>query len=159
ASCEVVSIPSARVTHEGLRRGRGQGHPTKGITQFPANLFLRLLGYYLAEGWCQKAKRPRYEVNLAQAPGGSQHRIVDTIRALGLRPRVSGHHVTFASKELWHFLQDCGSGADAKYIPTWIKSLDAPLLEVLLESLIDGDGTRNSDGSPKKFYSTSKTLA
>ncbi len=69
SSCEVIRIPSARVIRPTHRRDRGRGFRTKGITEFDPRLFLRFLGYYLTEGWCQKAKRPRYEINLAQYCG------------------------------------------------------------------------------------------
>ena len=85
--------------------------------------------------------------------------MVETIRALGFKPRVSGHHITFASKELWLFLQSCGDGAEFKQVPGWIKALDPSLLEELFQALLDGDGTRSRDGMARKFYSTSKTLA
>ncbi len=159
SQCDVISIPSARVIHKTSRRNRRRGHSTKGITDFEPRVFLRFLGYFVTEGWCQKAKRPRYEINLAQKPGPCREQMLETIRALGFRPRVSGHHITFASKDLWCFLQSCGDGADMKQLPVWIKHLDAPLLEELFNAMIDGDGTRNGDGSPKKFYSTSKILA
>lgn len=120
---------------------------------------MRFLGYYVTEGWCQKAKRPRYEINVAQKDGPVRDRIIDTIRALGFRPRVAGHHISFASKELWQFLQECGNGADQKRLPQWVKALDTSLLDQLLQAMIDGDGTRDRNGTAKKFYSTSKTLA
>jgi glutamate-1-semialdehyde aminotransferase len=157
--CEVVRIPSARVCRQTGRRDRGRGSPTKGITEFAPRLFFRFLGYFLSEGWCQKSKRKRYEISLAQKPGPGQARMSETIRGLGFRPRVSGHHISFDSKDLWQFLQDCGDRADSKRIPTWVKALDALFLDDLFQALVDGDGTRNRDGSPKKFYSTSKTLA
>jgi glutamate-1-semialdehyde aminotransferase len=156
--CETVRIPSARVIPRAHRRDRGRGHPTKGVTEFESRAFLRFLGYYLTEGWCQKSSRARYEINLAQKAGPRQERFLETVRTLGFRPRVSGHHIIFASKDLWHFLQECGDGADAKRIPAWVKRLDVPLLDELFQALVDGDGTRNYNGDPRKFYSTSKTL-
>ncbi len=159
ARCDVIRIPSARVVRRTHRRDRRRGHPTKGITEFDPRLFLRFLGYYVTEGWCQKAKRPRYEIHLAQNPGACRERMLETIRALGFQPRLSANHISFASKDLWHFLQSCGDGASFKQIPTWIKQLDSSLLEELFEAMIDGDGTRGPDGRPKKFYSTSKILA
>lgn len=158
-ACELVTIPSARAGRSEGRRDRRLGHPTKGITEFEPRAFMRFLGYYVTEGWCQKAKRPRYEIQIAQKRGRLQQRIVETIRSLGFRPRVADHHISFASKDLWNFLQECGHGADLKRLPQWVKQLEAPLLDELLQAMIDGDGTRSRDGSPRKFYSASKTLA
>ncbi|MBI1726864.1 MAG: aminotransferase class III-fold pyridoxal phosphate-dependent enzyme [Candidatus Rokubacteria bacterium] len=157
--CDVVRIPSARTIRPESRPDRRRGHPTKGITEFEPRAFMRFLGYFVTEGWCQKAKRPRYEVNVAQKDGPVRDRIIDTIRALGFRPRVADHHISFASKELWQFLQECGNGADVKRLPQWVKGLDTSLLNELFQAMIDGDGTRNRNGTAKKFYSTSKTLA
>ena len=120
---------------------------------------MRFLGYFVTEGWCQKARRPRYEIHLAQNEGPVREKIIGTIRALGFRPRIAGHHISFASKELWQFLQECGNGADLKRLPQWAKGLGTPLLDELFEAMIDGDGTRDGSGAARKFYSTSKTLA
>ena len=159
ASSDVVRIPSARSIRPESRLDRRRGHATKGITEFEPRAFVRFLGYYVTEGWCRKAKRPRYEIKLAQNDGPVRERIIDTIRTLGFRPRVAGHHISFASKELWQYLQECGNGADVKRLPQWVKALDTTLLAELFEAMIDGDGTRSRAGTPKKFYSTSKTLA
>jgi len=60
-----------------------------------------------------------------------------------------------------HLFNECGHGSENKRIPQWIKNLPKEKLQILLDALMDGDGTRRNDGStPRyKYSTTSKQLA
>ena len=146
-----------RTSRECSRKDRTKGRPTKGIVRFPAAEFMRFIGWFISEGWCQRHRRARYEIHLAQNPGILRERMLQAIRDLGFVPRESGPKIIFSSKELWYFLRQCGQGANKKRVPERLKQLGPDLLRVLLEALIDGDGTRS--GGRLAFYTTSPRLA
>lgn len=153
-----VRIESQKIAPRTIRKDRQRGFRTKGIVAFDSAAFVRWLGFYIAEGHCQRRKRAAYEVHVSQMPGPKRNQILALTAHLGFRAYETKTAVVFSSKELYVWLDRCGHGAAEKCVPREIKALSPRLLRLLLDGLVDGDGTR-ANGRVRKFYTTSRVLA
>ncbi|MBI5035429.1 MAG: SDR family NAD(P)-dependent oxidoreductase [Chloroflexi bacterium] len=127
--------------------------PSKSIPMFD---WLRFLGWYISEGHCYESKKTgNCIVSLTTFYRTAE--AVAVMKAIGLSPVVDHHHIIATSKQLYTYLRSLGK-SHAKYIPQNIKQLKPKYLEVLLESLLAGDG--NKQGKNGWRYTTvSKQLA
>jgi hypothetical protein len=115
----------------------------------PIRPWLKLLGYYISEGCLQytKAGRP-VAVDITQSTK-SPYRvdIINAIRDAGFNPKVYGNHIKIHDIGLARYLTRYGTVATQKCLTFNEKELHPELLEVLLHSLINGDGSRRRDGT------------
>lgn len=121
-------------------------------TDFDMDNFLRLMGWYISEGYVDCNSQ------LAICQNKSKHR--ESIEAL-----LDEMDVDYYSNEDQYvingqvlgewFLDNCGGDSYEKNIPEWVFNLHWKHLDCLLETLVDGDGTRNSEKS--LAYSTVST--
>ncbi len=117
--------------------------------------YLRLAGYWLAEGSLGSTAGVEYQVtfNLGideEHTLGTQ--IVADLALLGLRGRIERHKeyqnvciVATSSRQLAQRLKnDCGSGAHAKHLPGWFTGLNRRQKLLLLTALFQGDAFINT---------------
>jgi len=112
--------------------------------------WLRLVGWYVAEGSVYEIKPKEYEdtkrgrskkVQLGQIDEGGRERIAGLLERMGLNPRREARQISFCNTVIADWLvENCGSGSANKKLPEFVFDLDAELLEVLFETLIEGDG-------------------
>lgn len=151
---QTIILPSAR----NIATRRGKGHPTKGVVSLDSLLFAELLGYFISEGFRLKRKRAAYEIVICQNKGPVYDRIAEVIRRLGFRPHLGARKVTFASKELWLWLEAVGDGAPRKHLPRQVMAWSSKRLRILLDAMVTGDGTVARNGH-RTYYTSSKRLA
>jgi hypothetical protein len=142
------------------RAGRGSHH-TERTRDIPMNLWLRFLGWYLAEGSAFRDKGG-YVISLGFGDKDLRYKdeIDECLCSLGVRPRwiVTGEHsyeIRLSHKQLYEYLVKFGHAAE-KYIPKDIKALPKERLEVILDALVKGDGTVTKHGS-RVFGTVSST--
>lgn len=135
------------------------------MRQIPMKLWLRFLGYFLAEGWTVKQK---HTVSLSQMPGELAVKMERTIVAIGrylggkvqrqLRPNGSiNWHLHDKSLYEW-MVVNCGQYSHTKKMPSFVYTLDGELLKVLLRAMVAGDGSIRKSGS-REYFTTSVELA
>ena len=118
---------------------------TVGGKQYDARLFMRFLGWYLAEGSTtavdqQKSpRRFRYQISIHQEPGPNHREIAEICRALFGRVWVGKDKVYVIEDSLAERLIDLGKSHE-KRIPPDIKQLSRDLLAVFLDAFCKGDG-------------------
>jgi uncharacterized protein (DUF433 family) len=117
----------------------------------PAAPFLRLMGWYVAEGNLNHANR---QVEISQNPGERQDEIAALCRELGYNPYVWGCKVRVSSIQLYEFLRDLGT-SETKFVPAWIKGLTPALIWEFLEGYLRGDGCKAMRGGEMKWHSAS----
>lgn len=108
--------------------------------RIPIELYLKFLGWYLAEGCTHKGDT----IMLAQSKASAYYEeIKDTISELGFEfHEWSGTRaLIFYDARLAKHLKPLGK-AHKKYIPTWIKRLPPKYINILLESYWKGDGCK-----------------
>ena len=127
--------------------------------------FVRYLGYYISEGYASEENG-----NISQKIGTeSCERIRGTFESTGLSygnwTNKNGMEVFSIHKPQRQWLMENVPGkAKQKFIPKWVKNLPKEYLEILLEALIDGDGSIHSTQLKKgslyqTYMSASRKLA
>lgn len=127
------------------------------------DLFLKFLGYFISEGSTTEIRGP---ITISQKRG----LIADSIRQClndlefeicEVESREDELNFSFSHLGLWEWLREnCGTGSRIKRIPNFVLDLSPRQMNILLESLNDGDGSRDPRGSEGSFsyITTSKTL-
>jgi replicative DNA helicase Mcm len=146
----------------GLRRKHGKGNITLKSSSLNANDFLEFLGYYISEGNLKHTNGTGYSVVLNQGEGMILDKMVGVIERLGFKPNLLKNKdkifgVRFFSNQMYNLLKDLGT-AETKFIPKDIlKFISVDQALILLNALIDGDGSRW--GGAWRYYTISKQLA
>lgn len=123
----------------------------------PLNQYMmRIIGYYLAEGSLLSYDRRRsknyldgiqFSFGFNEKEYEYANEVCGLLEKLGFRGRIIkskyGYAVRVYSRVLAEFLiKQFGQGSHFKHLPLWIKMLPKKKLTALLESYINGDGTR-----------------
>lgn len=118
--------------------------------------WLRFMGWYLSDGGIYRWRKSNYRIILASTDDERLNHAERLLYSMGFNPTRGKKGVEVYSKQLFKYLEKFG-GSKQKYIPTKTKNLSSNLLEVLLESLLKGDGSK--DGKRKYYWTSSKKLA
>ena len=124
--------------------------------------WLDFFGWWIAEGSIRENQNPKtkstyYQIIISQSSVVNEVKckeIERAIESLGWDWSYSGHNYyiwTGYNKQLVQYLRQF-SGAENKYIPIELKNLSVRQLNILLNTLMAGDGHRN------QYYSKSKRL-
>jgi len=139
-----------------------EGYEVDEIAGVPVDIFMKFLGYYLAEDEVLIINN-EMRIKVAKKNTSPQYKdALETIKAVaesrGKNFCAYGDGITiYGDRELIEYLQKLGHG-DEKHIPPELKNLSKRLLNIMLEAYINGDGNRSS-GNCKRAYTTSKRLA
>lgn len=110
--------------------------------------FFEYVGYYLSEG-SMSCKKSNYQISVSQSEESPVlHRMISCLDGLGMKYsdyNYSGkkvHSLTICNKQFVMFIKkEFGSHADNKSIPAWMKNAPVEYLKILIQALIDGDGS------------------
>jgi len=130
--------------------------------------FLRIVGWYVSEGWRNVDKKRNnsiYSVGISQSSTANPEtfkKIKDVLKKYNIcRLYPSGPNSFIISntmnKELVTYLKtNLGVGSSTKRIPKELKNLSSRYLKILLEALVDGDGSERpatkKKQTDKKYY-------
>lgn len=103
---------------------------------FTPSQWMKFLGWYLSEGSLDKR---RYGISISQKCPDGRARIEVLLKDSGLKFYKDRTAYRFSNKKLCKYLSQFGYSYD-KFIPTEVKQYTSPLLEDLLEAIVDGDG-------------------
>jgi len=120
--------------------------------------FVRFLGYFVSEGSTTETPGP---ITLSQNAGEVATRMMAALRGLGFDPSVTESRpgqlkIDICHVGLWAWLREhCGTASSSKRLPAFALDLCQRQLELLLDSMVDGDGSLPQLGSDGSFtYST-----
>ena len=124
-------------------------------TAFEMDDWLELIGWFVTEG---SFVREKPGIVLHQQDDGGREAIRALLDRMELNYSVDEDRFTISNRFLhdW-FAENCGDGFAEKRIPAWVFELDASHLQVLLNTLIAGDGSR-ADSGLGKFWTKSDRL-
>ena len=135
--------------------------------KIPMNVWVDFLGWYLSEGNVRYKNDKTYGTIIVQ----NEDNIESPLRPVSLLCDMFNwnsnvysdtnsecRRITIYGKQLATYLQRFGKAGD-KYIPQEIKNLDKKYLKILLNSLVDGDGSAHREERSWRYYSISKQLA
>jgi len=118
------------------------------------------MGYFLSEGSISKRGKDYGSIEISQQDGNIKNKIKNNIIKIGFKPNNHKNKgVLISNKQLFKALEEyVNVKARNKYVPSYLKNLDKRYLHKFLEAFIDGDGSRNQDGTKKIFTSSQKLL-
>jgi hypothetical protein len=146
----------------------------------PVELYLEFLGYLISEGCLYTDDENTYITNICQTYKKYQKDMFDCINKFSSHINKSVRHAntktdlenniwsgSFNNKELFFYFKNELQNSEGKVkcynkqIPKWIKNLSPRLLNILLTSLVKGDGSVYDNNKSNRFayYTTSKQLA
>lgn len=146
--------PAPEITFQGI------GNHSKTYT-FDSRTWAKFLGWYIAEGCvCNNAKNG-YRVWLSQTLEDGRIEIKDILDDMGVNYHVpkDKRSFVFASKPICNELDRFGKYAKNKCIPQDVKNWDTEHLELLLDTIVEADGTWVKRGYNGHFVTASKRLA
>jgi hypothetical protein len=122
----------------------------------PNNTFVKLLGWYLADGWTHP-QQFRHKVEFSDPDEESQKELHEIATKLNRNLIVGkGNHsdtVTLYYAPFFRYVKPLGKSWE-KYVPKEVKNLPKKELSILLETYLKGDGH-----DQRTFTTTSKRLA
>lgn len=135
--------------------------------------YLRLMGWYLSDGTCNFRNGKVKCICISQSK--PQSRLTQTFTKMIKNGKVSVKKYTYPAREHQNFPEskwilpqdiskalhlDCGHGALGKRIPRWVFLLTKRNMDILLKSMLQGDGTKRLHADNTfVYYSVSKSLA
>ena len=144
--------------------GNGATKKPKEDRKCDIKVWASFLGYFISEGWILDNGSKIWTVGLSQNKGNIADKISKTLNDMPINWNAiyskDGKMITWTvvDKALWHFLKDTvGAGAYNKKIPNYAKQWDTDTLKILIETLLDGDGSRV--GAYSRYFTVSKQLA
>src|SRR2546428_9473111 len=131
-----------------LKRGTRGKRPSRLPTVAVNEDFLRLIGYFIAEGSTHRAYVRFSLGNHEEHFAGEIIRLIESL--FGLRAAIyrysgskSGLEITACHAALANAFRNlCGRGAEKKHIPFVLQDLPTSQKRILIESIARGDGTR-----------------
>lgn len=118
------------------------------LLAIPMLYWLEFLGYYLAEGHASHS-----QIIIAQQPGEKREKIKACLDLLPFKYQEVEDGFRISSVRLAKYLRPLGK-AHQKYVPEEYKQLDSQHLQVLVNAMMLGDGSRGYE-----YYTSSKRLA
>ncbi|MDP2841409.1 MAG: LAGLIDADG family homing endonuclease, partial [Candidatus Methanoperedens sp.] len=106
--------------------------------------FLLVLGFYLAEGFIKKNQIDCHQVSITATKEWTRDILTEKIKAVfGLRPSISGNHVTICSRFVFELFENLKIGKDAKTkrVPNFVYALPEDKISAFLRGYFTGDGS------------------
>ena len=124
--------------------------------------FMRLLGYYLAEGYARSRVGGFYQIGLSSMEDDILKDMEQCITdVFGIVPGRSGHVLTISSRLVYRLFTEIlgiGKGARGKRIPSVFVSLPLNKIKHLLSAYFSGDGSVEKDRLHVTCSSVSRRL-
>lgn len=137
-------------------------------TSIPIYEYCELAGFYVSEGSTSKnltVKGDRHSVHIGQSQiGKASDEIKSCLDRIPIKHYRKEGDFTFYNPDLAiHFHNEYGRGSVNKKLPSWLKNLCPEYLEVLLRSMILGDGSTQHEDDRNvgrdAYHTSSKQLA
>jgi len=126
----------------------------KEISKKYSDDFLKLFGWYITEGCCNKKHNG---ITIYQSKNSKEYEeIINDITKCGYNAKPQKRSIHFSDKKLHDYFIKFGLSYD-KYIPHDIKQLPPEKLKILIDIMLKGDGTISE--KEVKYYTTSDKLA
>ena len=133
----------------------GTRHYVHICPEMPMKAFLKFLGFYVAEGYCNYRQGSGSEIMLAYNPQDELELVTTLVKDIGFIPQFSKGVCRFSNLALGIWLREnCGHGALNKKVPEFIKSLPSEHIKIFLEYLFIGDGHKTKTSNILTTIST-----
>jgi len=124
---------------------------------------MELIGWFVTEGSSDIHERREYEsatrgvshtLQIAQKDSRGREKIRKLLDRMNIPYSTSNNGFTFCS-ELWYdiLVDGCGECSEEKRLPEWVFDCSTSQIELLFETLVDGDGNKQ-----RNRYTTKSTI-
>jgi thymidylate synthase (FAD) len=131
----------------------------------PIDPYLRLLGFYLSEGYAHETRNSGAGLALYQRPGAILDEMISVVSQANLPYNTHVDHRNGVMQlriggglTLSRHFKKFGSSAETKGLTREILSLDGSLLRILFDAMWKGDGS-TSKGGQRLYHTASEKLA
>ncbi|MHA1124957.1 MAG: DNA-directed DNA polymerase II large subunit [Candidatus Heimdallarchaeota archaeon] len=131
----------------------------------PFNEYLmKLIGYYLAEGFYRKVDKINYQVDLAVSDNQLREDMLTSITKIfgnGFEPYTDKSRITISSRIVYRFFRDIlqlPTGSSNKKIPSFLLKLPKEKIKFLISAYFSGDGGVDRKSGTVACSSISKEL-
>lgn len=127
----------------------GGGKATKIPLFMNKRLFVKLIGWYIAEGSLYLNMNDHNNVSsmmvtLTKKDKDFQNKIINVCNELNIQTTQSEKSVQFCNDILYHYFEEeCGKGAYNKKIPKWILNDSIDIKKCFFDALYECDGNKN----------------
>ncbi len=127
--------------------------------KYNMDYFLMLLGSFISDGWIEKGKNYT-RINIAMIKQRKRDFIENALNKLNIHYNMKKDRLLIGNtyKELIDYFKILSVGASNKYLPKFVWELSQRQSIILMNSLIQGDGSYNKQGSCG-YYTSSFKLA
>jgi hypothetical protein len=131
--------------------------PIKHLGKLNIEDIAELIAWYVTEGHICKKKK---QLNICQSQRvnpENHSNIINLFNRIRIKPHISGKDnkdIVVCSVELCEWLiSQCGIGSKNKFLPKWLKNQPVEILEIVLNTMVEGDGWINNKGFGYKSIS------
>jgi len=130
-----------------------------GGTQYNMDAFLMLLGAFISDGYVDTGEKHR-RISICMNTRKKKEFMVCALDELGVHYNIRPDRVLIGNryKQLVDYFKVLSVGAAKKYLPQFVWELSQRQSVILLNALLQGDGSYNKNGSAG-YYTSSKQLA
>lgn len=140
-----------------------------GDTSIPIYQYCELAGFYVSEGCVANEKRVGREnetttlVVYQSIDGKARKQIESLFNSIGHNYCRKDAVCKYDPELAQHFEIEYGRGSENKHLPSWLKNLSPEYLEIIIKSMIMGDGCTQHKDDRKidnySYYTSSEQLA
>ena len=124
---------------------------------FDMDAWLGYFGIWMAEGWAHNGKTIKYDTTLCINKPRIKKVIFNYAKRLGYNYSVNDEKISIYDRQLHAYMKTLSVGAPNKTLPDWVWKLSCRQSQILMESMILGDGSYH--GSSVRYYTSSEKLA
>jgi DNA-directed RNA polymerase II subunit RPB2 len=130
-----------------------------GGTQYKMDAFLMLLGAFISDGFVDTGEKHR-RISICMKKSRKKEFMVCALDELNVHYNIRPDRVLIGNryKQLVDYFKVLSVGAANKYLPQFVWELSQRQSVILLNALLQGDGSYNKNGSAG-YYTSSKQLA
>lgn len=136
----------------------------------PIYEYCELAGFYVSEGYVTNEKRKGRKnqitsVAICQSSNGKARQQIESLFERSLDHHYSNKNtiLSYNPKLAQHLKSEYGQYAHNKHLPSWLKNLAPEYLEIVINAMLQGDGTKHKHENRKAnnyaYYSCSEQLA
>ena len=143
------SIPAYVVKY--LGRNHGSPKVQEGERWFKADVWVKFMAWYLAEGSCYRPKVRNgrgYRICIKQHLEHNPEKVAEiksVLDELGYRYSYSSNQFHIDSRELYEYLRQFGT-SHYKHVPAEFKQMSSGLIRLFIDTYVKGDGSTSATG-------------
>lgn len=145
-------VPDYQFILKSFTDGNNKFYENKNVSM---NDWLIFFGIWMAEGCAGSRKCVQIAVNKQRVKDA----LYPALTNMGFEYKVNGEKLSIYNMQLYNYMKDLSVGAPNKYLPDWCYKLSKLQSQILVNSMLLGDGYFSNRTTASWYSSSSKKLA